>query len=56
MSRALAVFRNSFALCKLGPKIEVNGNVYEVDDVPFVDDVSVLIVDDANGITDRVLL
>ena len=34
--------------------IEVNGTHHKVEDVSFVDDVTVLIVDDAHGIIEKV--
>ena len=54
MSRVLSVFRNSLAICHLESHIEVNGTHHKVEDVSFVDDVTVLMVDDANGIIDKV--
>ena len=34
--------------------MEVNGTVHEVEDVSFADDVTVLVVDDANGIIEKI--
>ena len=55
MSRVLTVFRNSIALCNLESSIDVNGNNHKVEDVSFVDDVTVLIIDDAHGILDKIV-
>ena len=56
MSRVLSVFRNSLAICHLESHIEVNGTHHKVKGVSFVDDVTVLIVDDAYGVIDKFVL
>ena len=48
------MFRNSLAICSIESHVDVNGTRHKVDDVSFVDDVTVLIVDDAHGIIDKV--
>ena len=50
----LTVFRNSIALSNTDSQIESNGDLHKVEDVSFVDDVTVLVVDDAHGIIDKV--
>ena len=55
MSRVLIVFRTSVALCNLESSIDVNGNNRKVEDVSFVDDVTVFIIDDDHGIIDKVV-
>ena len=54
MSRVLSVFRNSLAICNIESHVDVNGTRHKVEDVSFVDDVTVLIVDDAHGIIEKV--
>ena len=48
MSRVLIVFRSFIAICSLDSKIEVTGIIHKAENVSFVDDVTVLIVGDAN--------
>ena len=54
MSRVLSVFRRSIALCHLESYVSVNDIQHKVEDVSFVDDVTVLIVADATGIIEKV--
>ena len=54
MSRVLTVFRNSLAIGNIESHIEVDGTHHKVEDVSFVDDVTVLIVDEAHGIIEKV--
>ena len=54
MSRVLTVFRNSIAICNLDSHVVVNGIDHKVEDVSFWDDVTVLVIDDAHGIIDKV--
>ena len=56
MSRVMSVFRNSLAICKIESHVDVNGTRHKVEDVSFVDDVTVLIIDDANGIIEKCVL
>ena len=54
MSRVLSVFRKSLAIVDPESHIHVNGTQHKVEDVSFVDDVTVLIVDNADGIIEKV--
>ena len=54
MSRVLTVFRNSIAICNIESHIHVNGTSHKVGDVSFVDDVTVLVIEDAGNIIDKV--
>ena len=54
MSRVLTVFRNSIAICNIESHIHVNGTSHKVEDVSFVDDVTVLVIEDAGNIIDKV--
>ena len=45
----------SLIICKVESHVQVNDTVHKVEDVSFVDDVTVLIVGKADSITEKVV-
>ena len=54
MSRVLTVFRNSICIANLESHVRVGEATHKVEDVSFVDDVTVLVVGNADSIIDKV--
>ena len=54
MSRVLSVFRKSLSIANLESHVQVGETSHKVEDVSFVDDVTVLVVDSASSIISKV--
>ena len=54
MSRVLSVFRKSLSIANLESHVQVGATSHKVEDVSFVDDVTVLVVDSASSIISKV--